>query len=34
VLTQDSTFIPGGPWLQPLSILSPRFLKITAEIDF
>jgi len=34
VLTQDSTFIPGGSWLQPLSILSPRFLKITAELDF
>jgi len=34
VLTQDSTFVPGGPWLQPLSILSPRFLKITAELDF
>jgi hypothetical protein len=34
VLTQDSTFVPGGPWLQPLSILTPRFLKITAELDF
>jgi Carboxypeptidase regulatory-like domain len=34
VLTQDSTFVPGGPWLQPLSTLTPRFLKVTAELDF
>jgi carboxypeptidase family protein len=34
VLTHDSTFVPSGPWLQPLSILSPRFIKITAELDF
>ena len=34
VLTTDSTFVPGGPWLQPLSILTPRFLKITGELDF
>ena len=34
VLTYNNTFVPGGPWLQPLTILTPRFLKITAEIDF
>ncbi len=33
VLTYNSTFVPGGTWLQPLTILTPRFLKITAEID-
>jgi L-alanine-DL-glutamate epimerase-like enolase superfamily enzyme len=26
-------FVPGGPWLQPLTILTPRFFKITAELD-
>jgi hypothetical protein len=34
VLTYNNTFVPGGTWLQPLSILTPRFLKLTAEIDF
>ncbi len=33
VLTYNNTFVPGGPWLQPLTILTPRFLKVTAEID-
>jgi hypothetical protein len=34
VLTYDNTFVPGGAWLQPQTILTPRFLKIAAEIDF
>jgi Carboxypeptidase regulatory-like domain len=34
VLTYNTTFIPGGTWLQPLTILTPRFLKVTFEIDF
>ncbi len=34
VLTYNNTFVPDGPWLQPLTILTPRFLKFTAEIDF
>jgi hypothetical protein len=34
VLTYNSAFIPGGPWLQPSSILTARFLKLTAEITF
>ena len=34
VLTYNNTFVPTGPWLQPLTILTPRFLKITAEVDF
>jgi hypothetical protein len=33
VLTYNNTFVPGGSWLQPLTILTPRFLKISAEID-
>jgi len=32
VLTSDNTFVPGGAWLQPLTVLTPRFFKITAEI--
>ena len=34
VLTYDNTFVPGGPWLQPLTILTPRVFKFTAEITF
>ena len=34
VLTYDSTFVPGGAWLQPLTVLTPRFFKLTAQIDF
>jgi hypothetical protein len=34
VLSYNNTFVPGGTWLQPLSILTPRFLKLTAQVDF
>jgi hypothetical protein len=34
VLSYNTAFVPNGPWLQPLSILTPRFFKLTAEIDF
>jgi hypothetical protein len=34
VLAYNTTFVPGGPWLQPMSILTPRFPKFTVEIDF
>jgi hypothetical protein len=34
VLSYDNTFVPGGPWLQPLTILTPRFVKITAALDW
>jgi len=34
VLTYDNTFVPGGPWLQPLTILAPRLLKIAAEMQW
>ena len=33
-LSYNSTFVPGGTWLTPTAILSPRFLKFTAEIRF
>ncbi len=34
VLTYNNTFVPGGPWLQPLTVLAPRMFKITAELDW
>jgi hypothetical protein len=33
VLAYNNTFVPGGTWLQPLTILTPRFFKVTVEID-
>ena len=34
VLTYNQTFIPGGSWLTPLTVLTPRFVKISAQVDF
>ena len=34
VLTYNMAFVPGGTWLQPMTILTPRFFKLTAEFDF
>ena len=34
VLTYNNTFVPGGTWLQPRSILTPRLFRITAEFTF
>ena len=34
VLTYNNTFVPGGPWPQPLTVLSPRMFRISAEIDW
>ena len=34
VLTYNNAFVPGGTWLQPLTILTPRFFRLTAEIGF
>jgi hypothetical protein len=34
VLTYNQTFAPGGAWLIPQSVLTPRFLKLSAQIDF
>jgi len=33
VLTYNNTFVPSGTWLQPLTLLTPRFFKISAEIE-
>ena len=34
ILTYNQAFVPNGTWLQPLSILTPRFVKFGAQIDF
>jgi hypothetical protein len=34
VLSYNNAFVPGGTWLQPLAVLTPRFLKFSAEISF
>jgi hypothetical protein len=34
VLTYNQTFVPNGAWLAPQSVLTPRFVKISAQIDF
>jgi hypothetical protein len=33
-LTYNMAFVPGGTWLQPTTILTPRFVRFTAEVDF
>jgi len=33
-LAYNTSFVRGGAWPQPLTILTPRFLKLSAEIDF
>jgi hypothetical protein len=34
VLSYNNAFVPGGSWLQPVTILTPRFVKLAAEITF
>ena len=34
VLTYNNTFVPGGPWLQPLTILTPRLIRVTGEFEW
>jgi len=34
VLSYNQTFVLNGPWLQPLTVLTPRFVKFTAQLDF
>jgi hypothetical protein len=32
-LTYNNAFVPGAPWPQPNTILTPRFVRITAEME-
>ena len=34
ILTYNQTFQVGGQWLAPQSVLTPRFVKVSAQIDF
>jgi hypothetical protein len=34
VLSYNNAFIPGGTWLQPLTVMTPRFIRFSAEILF
>ena len=34
ILTYNQTFTPGGAWLAPQAVLTPRFVKVSAQIDF
>jgi hypothetical protein len=34
VLAYNNTFVPGGPWLQPMMVLTPRLFRISAEVDW
>jgi hypothetical protein len=33
VLTYNQTYIVNGPWLAPQPVISPRFFKISAQIN-
>jgi hypothetical protein len=33
-LSYNQAFIPNGAWLTPTSIISARFAKISAQVDF
>jgi hypothetical protein len=34
VLAYNTAFVPGGTWPQPTTILTPRLVKLTAELTF
>jgi hypothetical protein len=34
ILTYNNAFVPDGPWLQPLTVLTGRFARISAQFDF
>jgi hypothetical protein len=34
VLTYNNAFVPGGTWLAPITILTPRLARISAEFTF
>ena len=34
ILTYNNVFVPGGQWKQPLTVLTGRFARISAEFTF
>jgi hypothetical protein len=34
ILAYNNAFVPGGTWLQPVAILTPRLIRFTAEFGF
>ncbi len=34
VLAYNTAYVPNGPWLQPMVVMTPRLLKFTLGIDF
>jgi hypothetical protein len=34
ILTYNNAFVPGGSWLQPLTVVTARMLRISAEFSF
>jgi hypothetical protein len=34
VINQSSVFVPGGTWLRPTQVLTPRTMKLTMEYRF
>ena len=34
ILTYNNAFVPGGTWLQPVTILTGRLVKFSAEVTF
>ena len=34
VLTYNNTFVPGGTWLQPVTVVTARMLRFSAEFTF
>ncbi len=34
VLAYNSAYVPGGTWLQPMAVMTPRLFKCTLAIDF
>jgi hypothetical protein len=34
VLTYNNAFVPGGTWLQPMTVLTPRLFKVTGALDW
>jgi hypothetical protein len=34
ILGYNNAFTPGGAWLVPTSVVTPRFVKFSAHVEF